>query len=121
MIKKFRFTFKFEGGIFLRNSIFIVLILLTACGKSESGVIENIKKRGVVLAGNRVETPNYGLINPVTNDYEGLEIDLSKIIAERILGDEGKLRIRPVTAQTLLGALDDDRVDFVLCCYSPNA
>ena len=83
-------------------------IMMTGCGStqaannsgggssSEGKEIQAIKDRGVLKVGVKVDVPKYGYKNPTTGQMEGFEIDLSRAVAKKILGDEKITNIRGV-------------------------
>jgi putative glutamine transport system substrate-binding protein len=92
-----------------------------AGGKSEAGgtgAVDKIKSRGVLRVGVKSDVPKFGLQNPATGLYEGLEIELSKLIAKEILGDETKVAFTPVTAKTRGPLLDNGDIDLVIATFT---
>jgi putative glutamine transport system substrate-binding protein len=113
---------KFGKGI-----VCVVLVLLIAAasgfagGGSESGAgtgIDAIKKAGVLKVGVKSDVPKFGLVNTATNQYEGMEIELSKLIAKEILGDANKVEFTPVTAKTRGPLLDTGELDLVIATFT---
>ncbi|MDR1625847.1 MAG: transporter substrate-binding domain-containing protein [Spirochaetia bacterium] len=104
-----------------------VVVLLAAAafgfagGGSESGSgvgVEAIQKAGVLKVGVKSDVPRFGLMNTATNQYEGMEIELSKLIAKEILGDAGKVAFTPVTAKTRGPLLDTGELDLVIATFT---
>lgn len=104
-------------------------IMLTGCGSapstntasnntSEAKEIQAIKDRGVLKVGVKVDVPKFGYKNPTTNEIEGFEIDLSKQIAKKILGDENKVEFQGVTAKTRGPLLDNGEIDMVAATFT---
>ncbi len=119
------------------NKILIALglgacIMIAGCGNStggdvksqdngntaESKEIQSIKDRGVLKVGVKVDVPKYGYKNPKTGEIEGFEIDLSKQVAKKILGDENKVEFQGVTAKTRGPLLDNGEVDMVAATFT---
>jgi putative glutamine transport system substrate-binding protein len=104
----------------------LVLLLAAAAagfagGGSESGSgagVDAIKKAGVLKVGVKSDVPKFGLVNTATNQYEGMEIELSKLIAKEILGDAGKVAFTPVTAKTRGPLLDTGELDLVIATFT---
>jgi putative glutamine transport system substrate-binding protein len=106
-----------------------VCIMMTGCGSSQSAGnaggsssagkdIQAIKDRGVLKVGVKVDVPKYGYKNPSTGQMEGFEIDLSKAVAKKILGDENKVEFQGVTAKTRGPLLDNGEVDMVAATFT---
>jgi putative glutamine transport system substrate-binding protein len=102
----------------------LVLILAAgavfAGGKSDGGsdFLAGIKKAGVLKVGVKSDVPGFGLLNTATNQYEGFEIELSKLIAKEILGDASKVAFTPVTAKTRGPLLDNGEIDLVIATFT---
>ncbi|MDF2503375.1 MULTISPECIES: transporter substrate-binding domain-containing protein [Clostridium] len=102
------------------------IITLTGCGsssqKSDSSSaqsdIKAIKDRGKLKVGVKVDVPKFGYKNPKTSKIEGFEIDLSKAIAKKILGDENKVEFEAVTAKTRGPLLDSGDVDMIAATFT---
>ncbi len=81
----------------------------------ELGVwLQKIHKRGYLLAAVRDDVPGMGYRDPQTGEYQGLEIDLARQIAEVILGDRNKVKFKPVKVQKRLSV-----VSSVFQCLDP--
>lgn len=100
-------------------------IMMTGCGSSstnnnssEAKEIQAIKDRGVLKVGVKVDVPKFGYKNPQTGQIEGFEIDLSKQVAKKILGDENKVEFQGVTAKTRGPLLDNGEVDMDACTFT---
>jgi putative glutamine transport system substrate-binding protein len=108
-----------------RRIVCTALALVAAAGlgfaggssESSSGV-EAIKKAGVLKVGVKSDVPKFGLVNTATNQYEGMEIELSKLIAKEILGDASKVTFTPVTAKTRGPLLDTGELDLVIATFT---
>lgn len=98
----------------------LVALFLYACGSQNDAktTIDKIKERGTLIVGVKKDAPKFGLINSTTNEYEGLEIDLAKLLAKDILGDEKKLKLEPVTAKTRGPLLDNGTLDIVIATFT---
>lgn len=85
-------------------------------GKSKQ--LDLVKSKGVLVVGVKKDAPNFGLLNPNTNEIEGLEIDIAKMLAKEILGDENKIKLEPVTAKTRGPLLDNGALDAVIATFT---
>jgi len=76
----------------LQKILISLLLLLLTLGlihvapaqadSSTSQQVKSIQKRGVLNVGVKQDVPNFGYLNPDSNTYSGLEIDIAKKIAE---------------------------------------
>ncbi|MDR1976867.1 MAG: transporter substrate-binding domain-containing protein [Campylobacteraceae bacterium] len=106
-----------------RFTTFLVgLLTLLGLGSSalaaEAADIQKIKDRGVLKVGVKVDVPKFGYKDPKTGVTEGLDIDIAKAIAKKILGDENKLETQAVTAKTRGPLLDNGEVDLVIATFT---
>ena len=80
--------------------------------------IQKIKDRGVLKVGVKVDVPKFGFKDPKTGKIEGFEIDLSKAIAKKILGDENKIDLTGVVAKTRGPLLDSGEIDLCIATFT---
>ena len=97
--------------------IAIICLLLPACSSDDSKISE-IKERGALRVGVKVDVPRFGMLNAGEDIPEGLEIDIAKVIAKDLLGDEESVVFVPVTALTRETMLDNNEVDLVIATFT---
>lgn len=114
-------------GLFLaiRLLLFACLILFfshqpvakteTAAELSTSDQIQAIIDRGVLRVGVKQDVPNFGYLNPDSNQFEGMEVDIARKIAKEL---GVKIEFTPVTAQTRGPLLDNEQVDMVIATFT---
>lgn len=90
----------------------------SSVGSGDGKDIQAIKDRGVLKVGVKVDVPKFGYKNPESGQIEGFEIDLSKQIAKKILGDENKVEFQGVTAKTRGPLLDNGEIDMVAATFT---
>ncbi|MBP2654815.1 MAG: peb1A [Firmicutes bacterium] len=105
--------------------MFITAALLTGCGsdkpsQSSGGTsdLNAIKDRGVLKVGVKVDVPKFGFKDPQTGQIDGLEIDIARAIAKKILGDPNKIELQAVTAKTRGPLLDNGEVDLDIATFT---
>ena len=86
------------------------------CLSMAEGEIDAIKSRGYLKVGVKADVPGFGLLDPATNEYSGLEIDLARLVAAKIfdedVADVAKyIQFTPVTAKTRGPELDNGNLD----------
>jgi putative glutamine transport system substrate-binding protein len=94
------------------------VLVLGACQKKAGSALDSIKKAGVLKVGVKSDVPGFGLLNTATNQYEGFEIELAKLIAKDIFGDANKVAFTPVTAKTRGPLLDNGEVDLIIATFT---
>jgi len=90
---------------------------MAACAGSNTQIKE-IQDRGVLRVGAKVDVPRFGYLNPATNDMEGLEVDIARVIAKDIIGDENAVSFFNITAQTRGPMLDNGEIDIVIATFT---
>jgi putative glutamine transport system substrate-binding protein len=109
----------------LNKVVFIVCAALIAlsvggCTKRQTGVsgIDAIKNANTLKAGVKSDVPGFGFFNTSTNKYEGLEIEIAKLLANEILGNPDAINFEPVTAKTRGPLLDNGELDMVIATFT---
>ena len=104
-------------------------ILLSGCNNSDLSdetidpaevydTVSVIKERGKVIAGVRFDTRLFGLKNSKSGKVEGLDIDIARELAKKILGDETKVELKEVTSSTQIPLLKDEQIDVIIAAMS---
>lgn len=106
-----------------------IMFLLAGCGgqsakgaqggaSGEAPEIQTIKERGVLKVGVKVDVPKFGFKDPQTNKIDGLEIDVARAIAKKILGDPNKIELQGVTAKARGPLLDNGEIDLAIASFT---
>ena len=112
---------------FLLCMLMGLMLLVAGCGGSQpaqgaqSGTpadIKAVKDRGVLKVGVKVDVPKFGFKDPQTNKIDGLEIDIARAVAKKVLGDSSKIDVQGVTAKTRGPLLDNGEVDLVIATFT---
>jgi putative glutamine transport system substrate-binding protein len=85
---------------------------------ASNAAADAIRAAGVLKIGCKEDVPNFGLLNNSTNEYEGFEIELAKLIANDIFGDPAKVSFQAVTAKTRGPLLDNGDIDMVIATFT---
>jgi putative glutamine transport system substrate-binding protein len=122
---------KFKKLMVLLCTLFMFTTVLTACSdssapqqtpsdpqESTNAAVEAIRATGVLKVGCKEDVPNFGLLNTETGGYDGLEIELAKLIANDIFGDPTQVSFQGVTAKTRGPLLDNNDVDMVIATFT---
>jgi putative glutamine transport system substrate-binding protein len=113
---------------FVLSMFVATVMLLTGCnpggggdkGAPAQGGVEAIKARGALKVGVKVDIPKFGYKDPKTGEITGFEIDLARAIAQKIVGDPGKVELQAVTAKTRGPLLDNGEIDLVIATFTIN-
>lgn len=82
--------------------------------------VEALKKAGKIRIGIKQNVPLIGLKNPISNNYSGYDIEIAKIVAKAIFGDD-KNRIEWVDASVSANRIPfitDNKADIVIATFS---
>jgi polar amino acid transport system substrate-binding protein len=90
--------------------LFACLLTLVAAAVAVAGKLDEIKSRGVLVAGVKDSQPPFGFVDEKTNQVVGFEIDLMQALADRL---GVKLDLKPVTSSTRIPMLTQGAVDIV--------
>ena len=97
--------------------LLLIVVGLSGCGK-QADPIKKIQESGALRVGVKVDVPSFGYLSPLTNELEGLEIDLARLIAQEILGDSDAVKMVGVTAQTREPMLENGELDLVIATFT---
>ena len=98
-------------------TILLAVALIFLFKAAEAGHLEEIAERGTIRIGTTGDYRPMSYLNPETGEYEGIDAELSKIIADS-LGVE--IEYIPTTWQTLTADTLAGKFDIALCGISRN-
>lgn len=95
--------------------ILFLVICFTGCTKKEENTdtLDKVLTRGKLIVGVKYDTKPFGYMNE-HQQIVGYDIDLAKIIAKSILGDENKVEFKQVTPSNRILALNSGEVDMII-------
>jgi len=107
----------------LLSLILITLLLFSLNGCEKKDTIATIKSAEVLKVGCKQDVLNFGYLNPDTNQYEGLEINIAYEIAAKIFDcsleeAKNKEEFTAVNATTRGPLLDNGDIDVVLATFT---
>lgn len=82
--------------------------------------VQNVIDRGKLIVGVKYDVPKFGYDNPETGELEGMEIDLARKLAGKILGDENAVEFVMVTAKTRGPLMDSGEIDVTIATMTTN-
>ena len=100
--------------------IFVMLICCGCAGKKQKTVVstlDTIRNNGIVSVGVRTDSFPFGYIDR-NGKNAGYDIDVAKIIAKAITGEDGKIKFVPVTASDRMMKLYSEQVDMIIATTS---
>lgn len=106
-------------GMLKAVGLFFVLGIFAS--QASAGMLEAIKKRGELVVGVKNDVPHFALLDQQTKEIKGFEIDVAKLLAKSILGDENKIKLIAVNAKTRGPLLDNGSIDAVIATFTITA
>lgn len=104
----------------LRNWIAWVLLVATlaiscavSSGVAMAGTLDEIKARGKLIAGVKGDYKPFGYFE-TDGKHVGLDIDIARMFAKALFGDENKLELVPVTSAARIPALQSNKIDIII-------
>lgn len=94
-----------------------VAAMAEASFNAEDPAIKAIIARGKLLVGVKADVPKFGY-QELGGAFEGLEIDLAKALAQKLLGDENAVVFTAVTAATRGPLLDTGELDAIIATFT---
>jgi glutamate transport system substrate-binding protein len=118
-------------------------LALAACGRESSpaasgpkvpvpSVAQNVRvegsptfarmtQRGTVIIGVKNDQPGLGYLNPKTNQYEGFDIEIARLIAAKLGFDsQTKIEYKPIASAAREQAISNGQVDYYVGTYTIN-
>ncbi len=102
-----------------RTLVTLLVGALTLLGATQgyAGTLAAVKARGMLIVGVRWDFPPLGYLDG-TGKPTGFEVDLARYLARQLLGDEGKLRLVPVSAGDRLTAILSGSADLLIAAVT---
>ena len=86
----------------------------------EGSTMAELAAAGEVTIGTKFDQPGFGLLNPATNEPEGFDVEIARIIADELgIGADGISWVETVSANRE-PFIQEGRVDFVVATYTIN-
>ena len=95
----------------------VAVMMLLPLGRLEAGHLDDIAARGTIRIGTTGDYIPMSYLNPATGEYEGIDAELSKIIADSL---GVKIEYVPTTWPTLSADMQAGKFDIALCGISRN-
>jgi glutamate transport system substrate-binding protein len=95
----------------------------TAAAAMGESTMAKIKAKGKIVIGTKFDQPLFGLKNPTTNEVDGFDAEIGRLLAKKIFGDDikGKVEFVETTSKVREEAIEQGKVDLVIATYTINA
>jgi len=86
-----------------------------------SPTFDRMTQRGTVIVGVKNDQPGLGSLNPTTNNYEGFDVEIARLIAAKLGFDpQTKIEYKPVPTPAREQAIINGDVDYYVGTYTIN-
>lgn len=89
-------------------------------GEADGPKIKEIKQRGKLIAGVKYDIPLFGFLDPKDQQVKGFDVDVARMIAKELFGDENKVELKQVKSADRIAALQQNDVDVVIATMTIN-
>jgi glutamate transport system substrate-binding protein len=93
---------------------------LKAAG-SLSRSVQAIKDRGKLIVGTKFDQPGFGLQNPSTQQIEGFDAEIARLVSIKIFGSPDKVEFKEAKTAVREQVIQNGEVDLVVATYTINA
>lgn len=119
LMHKFKNFFRYSRVYLLALILIMSSMLLSGCNKNNiiPSTLAEIIKRDKIIVGVRDDAAPFGFRDK-SGKLIGYDVDLAKIIAKSLLGDENKIELVPVTASNRIMKLNSGEMDILVAAMS---
>jgi ABC-type amino acid transport substrate-binding protein len=110
---KFRASLMIIWLTVLVLSLFLGLPSLFSFGEGIAGTLQEVKARGKLIVGVKTDYPPLGFLDK-NGVNKGLDIDIAKILAKELLGNEKEAEFVPVTSGNRIATLASGKIDVIV-------
>ncbi len=86
----------------------------------EGSTMAELAAAGEVTIGTKFDQPGFGLLNPATNEPEGFDVEVAKIIAAELGIEEDGITWTETVSNNREPFIQEGRVDYVVATYTIN-
>jgi glutamate transport system substrate-binding protein len=83
--------------------------------------VQAIKDKGKLVVGTKYDQPGFGLQNPTTQQIEGFDAEIARLISVRIFGSPDKVEFKEAKTAVREQVIQNGQVDIVVATYTINA
>jgi ABC-type amino acid transport substrate-binding protein len=89
------------------------LLALALVGQAVAGTLDEVKKRGTLIAGVKTDFPPFGYVDSSGKNL-GFDVDVAHIFAKALFGDEDKVELVAVTSGNRIPFLQSGKIDIII-------
>lgn len=106
----------------MKKLLGLFLLILVVVGLSGTAMatdtLENIRKKGVLIAGVKDSTPGFGFVDEKTREIVGYDVDFVRALASKL---GVKLELKPVTSASRMPQLVEGNIDIIAATMTKTA
>src|SRR4051794_26108677 len=94
----------------------------TAATFPADSTMAKLKAAGKITIGTKFDQPLFGLKNPTTNEVEGFDAEIGRLLANQLFGDGGADKVEFVETPSKVreDSIQQGKVDLVIATYTIN-
>jgi ABC-type amino acid transport substrate-binding protein len=89
------------------------LVTLALAGQALAGTLDDVKKRGKLIAGVKTDFPPFGYVDSAGKNL-GLDVDVAHLFAKALFDDENKVELVAVTSGNRIPFLQSGKIDIII-------
>src|SRR5258706_11920407 len=83
--------------------------------------VQAVKDKGKLVVGTKYDQPGFGLQNPTTQQIEGFDAEIARLISVKIFGSPDKVEFKEAKTAVREQVIQNGQVDIVVATYTINA
>jgi len=89
------------------------LLVLALAGQAVAGTLDEVKKRGKLIAGVKTDFPPFGYVDGAGKNL-GFDVDVAHLFAKALFDDENKVELVAVTSGNRIPFLQSGKIDIII-------
>jgi ABC-type amino acid transport substrate-binding protein len=89
------------------------LLALVLAGQAMAGTLDEVKKRGKLIAGVKTDFPPFGYVDSSGKNL-GFDVDIAHLFAKTLFDDENKVELVAVTSGNRIPFLQSGKIDIII-------
>jgi len=89
------------------------LLALALAGQATAGTLDDVKKRGKLIAGVKADFPPFGYVDSSGKNL-GFDVDIAHLFAKALFDDENKVELVVVTSGNRIPFLQSGKIDIII-------
>jgi ABC-type amino acid transport substrate-binding protein len=94
-------------------ALLAVVLPIVLNGTVGAGTLDEVKKRGKLVAGVKADFPPFGYVDSAGKNL-GFDVDVAHLFAKALFGDENKVELVAVTSGNRIPFLQSNKIDIII-------